>query len=80
MVVFGGLHVINMIMYTSFGAGFMMWGRSGVFGLVAAGTWMLSGLIGVASFVLWILLMIKAYQGQKFHVPIAGDIAQKIAG
>ena len=77
MVVFGGLHVINMIVRISFGAGFMMFGGwGGAFGLA----WMLSGLISVVSFVLWLLLMIKAYQGEKFHLPIAGDIAQKIAG
>jgi uncharacterized membrane protein len=29
--------------------------------------------------VLWILLMVKAYQGEKFKLPIAGDIAEKAA-
>lgn len=33
--------------------------------------------IGLAGLVLWILLMIKAYQGEKFKLPIAGDIAEK---
>jgi uncharacterized membrane protein len=28
-------------------------------------------------FILWILLMIKAYQGEKFKLPVAGDIAEK---
>ncbi len=27
--------------------------------------------------VLWILLMVKAYQGEKFKLPLAGDIAEK---
>ena len=26
---------------------------------------------------LWIILMVKAYQGEKFKLPIAGDIAEK---
>jgi len=29
------------------------------------------------SLVLWVLLMIKAYQGEFFKLPIAGDIAEK---
>jgi uncharacterized membrane protein len=41
---------------------------------------MLLGLIGLLSFVLWIVCMIKAYQGQRFMVPIAGDIAANLAG
>ncbi|MCX5666221.1 MAG: DUF4870 domain-containing protein [Candidatus Omnitrophica bacterium] len=27
--------------------------------------------------VIWIVLMVKAYQGEKFKFPIAGDIAEK---
>ncbi len=27
--------------------------------------------------VLWILLMVKAYQGERYKVPVAGDIAEK---
>jgi uncharacterized membrane protein len=27
--------------------------------------------------VLWIILMIKAYQGEKFKLPWAGDMAEK---
>ena len=34
-------------------------------------------LIGLVGLILWILLMIKAYQGEKFKLPIAGDIAEK---
>ncbi len=35
---------------------------------------MLSTVVGV---VLWILLMVKAYQGERYKVPVAGDIAEK---
>jgi uncharacterized membrane protein len=31
-------------------------------------------------FILWILLMIKAYQGEKYRLPIAADIADQIFG
>jgi len=37
----------------------------------------ISGLIGLLSLVLWIILMIKAYQDEKFKLPWAGDIAEK---
>lgn len=39
-----------------------------------------SVLLGVLGFVLWIILMIKAYQGAKFKLPWAGDLAEKRAG
>ncbi len=34
-------------------------------------------LVGLVSLILWIILMIKAYQGEKFKIPVAGDIAEK---
>ena len=36
-------------------------------------------LLGLAGLVLWILLMVKAYQGEKFKLPISGDIAENAA-
>jgi len=35
-------------------------------------------IIGILGFVLWIVLMIKAYQGELFKIPLAGDIAGSI--
>ncbi len=78
MVVFGGLHVINIILGVIFGAGFMMMGRGG-WGAFSMG-WALYSLISLLAFVLWILLMVKAYQHEKFQVPIAAGIAQNLAG
>lgn len=40
----------------------------------------LGPIIGIVGLVLWILLMIKAYQGEKFKVPVAGNIADKHTG
>ena len=37
-------------------------------------------IIGVLSFILWIVLMIKAYQGTRYKVPWAGNLAEKRAG
>jgi uncharacterized membrane protein len=39
--------------------------------------WSLAPLLGIVDLILWILLMIKAYQGEYFKLPIAGDIAEK---
>jgi uncharacterized membrane protein len=60
-------------------------------GMIAAasifGGWMLTlmsfliyGVLGIGSFILWILCMVKAYQGQKFKLPVIGDLAEKMAG
>ena len=37
--------------------------------------WILSGLLGIAVFVLWIFLMVKAYQHEMFKLPVVGDLA-----
>ena len=34
-------------------------------------------IIWILGVVLWIVLMVKAYQGSKFKLPIAGDLAEK---
>jgi uncharacterized membrane protein len=39
----------------------------------------LSPIVFLLSLVLWILLMVKAYNGEKFKLPIAGDIAEQQA-
>ena len=36
--------------------------------------------LGIISFVLWIYLMIKAYQGERYKVPYAGEWAEKQVG
>jgi uncharacterized membrane protein len=76
MVTFGGLHVLNIVLGIIFGAGMMFRGGYGAFGMGAA----LYSLIGLVSFILWILLMVKAYQHEKFEVPIAGGIAKSFSG
>jgi uncharacterized membrane protein len=39
--------------------------------------WTIAGLLSVASFILWLVLMIKAYQGEKFKLPVVGDFAEQ---
>src|SRR3989338_2389824 len=41
---------------------------------------LLAVLVNVASLVLWIVCMVRAYQGQWFRVPVVGDLAAKQAG
>ncbi len=40
----------------------------------------LSAIVGLLGFALWVVLMYKAYQGETYKLPIAGDIASGIAG
>jgi len=35
--------------------------------------------ISIGSLILWVILMVKSYQGEKFKLPIVGDIAEKQA-
>lgn len=71
IVVFGALTVLKIGggMIITFG------------GLLGFGMWAaLSMLIGLVAFVLWILLMVKAYQHELFKLPVAAAIAEGIAG
>jgi uncharacterized membrane protein len=76
IVVFGGLHILTIIIGIFFGAGMMFRGGFGAFGMGAA----LYGLINLVAFILWILLMVKAYQHEKFEVPVAAGIAKSFSG
>ena len=37
-----------------------------------------SAVIGILAFILWILLMVKAYRGELYKVPVAGHVAEGI--
>jgi len=39
--------------------------------------WVLGIIISILMFVLWIILMVKAFQGQMFKLPWAGNFAEK---
>ena len=64
IVVFGGLNAIHFVL------------RFTHFFLFSFGFHALLGLVGL---VLWVVLMIKAFQHQMFRVPIAADIADSLA-
>jgi uncharacterized membrane protein/ribosomal protein L40E len=71
-------HAIQSIV--TFGAFSVLWIPFYIFNMLdilAILFGILQAIIGVLVFVLWIVLMIKAYQGERFKLPIAGDIAEK---
>jgi uncharacterized membrane protein len=63
--------IIGMIFSMMFfGAG--MYGAYGIWGILS----LITTLIAIVMLILWLVLMFKAYQGEKFKVPIVGDIAE----
>jgi len=75
IVVFGALMIIRIVI----GMMFVTSGLAGVATGFSLGI-MLSGLVSIVGLVLWILLMIKAYQGERYRLPIAAEFADKLAG
>src|SRR5579863_1694997 len=67
IVIFGALQIIQTI---GIFAGFAIWGLH----------FLLVPVVGLIATVLWIVLMIKAYQGVRFRVPVAADIADSLFG
>jgi len=39
--------------------------------------WILFTILWIGTLVIWILLMVKAYQGERFKLPIAGNLAER---
>ena len=73
LVLFGGIVVAYIVlMFLAAGSIFGGW-------LVALLSFLIYGVLGLGSFILWILLMVKAYQGQRFKLPVIGDFAEKLA-
>lgn len=73
IVTFGGLHIVRAVIAIVFGIGWW-WGGGWGFRW-GAGLFFLWGL-SLLTLVLWIYCMVKAYQGERFKLPIAGDIAE----
>ncbi|MFZ0687048.1 MAG: DUF4870 domain-containing protein [Terriglobales bacterium] len=48
--------------------------------LLGWATVLLWPLVGLAGFVIWLILVLKAYQGQMFKLPVIGDMAEQQAG
>lgn len=41
--------------------------------------WFLMPLIGLAFFILWLIVLINAFNGKRFKLPVVGDLAEKQA-
>ena len=63
IIVFGAIFVVDIIL--------------SILRVFVPFIWILTVLLGIITFILWIVLMMKAYQGQMFKLPVAGDIAEK---
>ena len=72
MIVFGALFVLSLVIGMFMG----MFGAMGLHFMIPLLS-LVNGLLALVGFILWILLMIKAYQGEQFKLPVAGDIAEK---
>ncbi len=75
-------HAWQAILFS--GAWFAFWVVEAIIAMILP--WSLSIIISLLSFVIWlggmviwVLLMVKAYQGQRWKLPIVGDIAEKQA-
>ncbi len=47
-----------------------------VFGMIPLIGGVISPLIGLLSLILWLLLMYKAFKGEKYKLPVVGDFAE----
>jgi uncharacterized membrane protein len=67
IVVFGALQVAS-------------WAVEVMFGSHLIGIFSVYRLIALVEFVLWLVLIIKAFQGERFRVPLAADVAEQLFG
>ncbi len=70
VVVFGGLQIISIALGAFAGGPLFVRGLPGISGLFT--------LVSLIGFALWIVLMVKALQGERFRVPLAADIAEQL--
>ena len=60
-----------------------LWIALSIIGMIPVLGWatlLLWPLIGLGGLILWVILLIKANQGQMFKLPVIGDLAEKQAG
>ena len=75
IVVFGALSVLWYVMRLVFGVAVFTGGGLGItLGLLVF------RILQLVWLVLWIVLMLKAYQGERFRVPYAANLAEQIFG
>jgi uncharacterized membrane protein len=65
MIVFGAWTVVQIVLTGT------------LYSISHTGGEIFSSLWSVLAIVLWIVLMIKAYQGKRFKLPVSGELAEK---
>ncbi|WGI18052.1 DUF4870 domain-containing protein [Methanonatronarchaeum sp. AMET-Sl] len=76
MVVFGGLFVVYVVLGvvgTALTIGFL----GSIIGLIV---WLFMLVLGLLTFVLWLYLMYKAFNGEKTRLPVVSDLTDKYSG
>jgi uncharacterized membrane protein len=63
IIVFGAISIAQFILWILF--------------LIPFLGWIIGFLVWIGTVILWVFLMYKAYQGEKYKLPIAGNIAEK---
>lgn len=48
-----------------------------ILGIIPILGWIVSFLLSIAALILWIVLMYKAYNGEKYKLPYIGEVAEK---
>ena len=65
LILFGGIHILHVVLSWVLLPAMRLWSLLVV----------ISSLISLISLVLWVLMMVKAYQSQWYRLPYIGDIA-----
>ena len=55
----------------------VVFGALTILSIVPVIGWMLIPIILLAGLALWLILIVKAYQGEKFKLPLVGEFAEK---
>jgi len=70
ILVFGSLTVLNIVLST-------------LTSILPFGLWFITSfinkLLSLTGFILWVLLIVKAYQGNRYKLPYFGDLAEKMS-
>ncbi|CAN5896144.1 DUF4870 domain-containing protein [soil metagenome] len=78
-------HAAQSIVFS--GAGIVLWIVLMIVGLILTSiSWTLGNVFGLLTlvlwlglFVVWVVLLIKGYSGEKWKLPVLGDLAERIA-
>ncbi len=70
MITFGALNVLYIIVWVPFR--YTWFGFNSVGGILGA-------IVGILAFILWVVLMVRAYQGTMYKLPVIGDLAEKLS-